>query len=184
MHREGRRFASIEYVYDVGTAAGQVYIWAGLLSYGQNLAYPIAREQMCQISRIQADVARPRSKLSASDRAPTHPDFPGGSLVSSGSSLSCRPAPPPRRGPNETHMLPNVGMRQFTVIPLWVTSTAEMTSFQINILTTNLTVRFMLLFAYRNARPKSGERTYRTLRVGKEEPHNLRVRSALTALCE
>ena len=37
---------------DVETAAGQVYIWAGLLSYGQNLAYPIAREQMCQISRM------------------------------------------------------------------------------------------------------------------------------------
>ena len=50
MRREGRRFASAE--YDVETAAGQVYIWAGLLSYGQNLAYPIAREQMCQISRM------------------------------------------------------------------------------------------------------------------------------------
>ena len=50
---------------DVETAASQVYIWAGLLSYGQNLAYPIAREQMCQISRIQADVVRPRPKLSA-----------------------------------------------------------------------------------------------------------------------
>ena len=50
MHREGRRFASVE--YDAQPAAGQVYIWAGLLSYGQNLAYPIAREQMCQISRM------------------------------------------------------------------------------------------------------------------------------------
>ena len=50
MRREGRRFASVE--HDVETAAGQVYIWAGLLSYGQNLAYPIAREQMCQISRM------------------------------------------------------------------------------------------------------------------------------------
>ena len=50
MRREGPRFASVD--YDVQTAAGQVYIWAGLLSYGQNLAYPIAREQMCQISRM------------------------------------------------------------------------------------------------------------------------------------
>ena len=50
MRREGRRFASAE--YDVETAEGQVYIWAGLLSYGQNLAYPIAGEQMCQISRM------------------------------------------------------------------------------------------------------------------------------------
>ena len=50
MHREGPRFASVE--YNVQTAAGQVYIWVGLLSYGQKLAYPIAREQMCQISRM------------------------------------------------------------------------------------------------------------------------------------
>ena len=52
MRREGPRFASVE--YDAQPAAGQVYnvIWAGLLSYGQNLAYPIAREQMCQISRM------------------------------------------------------------------------------------------------------------------------------------
>ena len=52
MRREGPRVASAE--YDVKTAAGQlqVYIWAGLLSYGQNLAYPIAREQICQISRM------------------------------------------------------------------------------------------------------------------------------------
>ena len=50
MRREGRRFASAE--HDVETAAGQVYIWAGLLSYGQNVTYPLAREQMCQISRM------------------------------------------------------------------------------------------------------------------------------------
>ena len=50
MRIEGPSFASVE--YDVQIAAGQVYIWGMLLSYGQNLAYPIAREQMCQISRM------------------------------------------------------------------------------------------------------------------------------------
>ena len=50
MRREGPRFASAE--YDDQTAVGQVYIWAGLLAYGQNLAYPIVRGQMCQISRM------------------------------------------------------------------------------------------------------------------------------------
>ena len=44
MRREGPHFASAE--DDVQAAAGQVYIilWVVLLSYGQNLAYPIARE--------------------------------------------------------------------------------------------------------------------------------------------
>ena len=64
MRREGPRFASFE--YPIQTAAGQVYICVGLLSYGQNLAYPIVRGQMCQISRMQADVVRSRSKLSVS----------------------------------------------------------------------------------------------------------------------
>ena len=56
------RFASAE--YDVQTAAGQVYILAGLLSYGQNLAYPAASGKLCQIPRMHADVVRLRSKLS------------------------------------------------------------------------------------------------------------------------
>ena len=43
MRREGPRFASVE--YDIQTATGQVYVLLVLLSYGQNLAYPIAREQ-------------------------------------------------------------------------------------------------------------------------------------------
>ena len=46
MHREAPCFASVE--YDAQTAAGPAYIWAGMLSYGQNLAYPIAREQLLQ----------------------------------------------------------------------------------------------------------------------------------------
>ena len=44
---------------------GQVCIWVVPLPYGQNLAYPIARENLCQISRTQADAVRPRPKLSA-----------------------------------------------------------------------------------------------------------------------
>ena len=63
MRREGPRFASFEYA--IQTATGQVYICIGLLSYGQNFAYPVVRGQMCQIARIQADAVRPRSKLSA-----------------------------------------------------------------------------------------------------------------------
>ena len=50
MRREGPRFASFEYATQ--TATGQVYICVGLLSYGQNLAYPKVRGQMCQISRM------------------------------------------------------------------------------------------------------------------------------------
>ena len=62
MRREGPRFASVE--YDVQTAAGHVYIWAVILPYDQSRACPVASEQMCQILRIQADVARSRPKLS------------------------------------------------------------------------------------------------------------------------
>ena len=49
MRREGPRFAGVEYYAQI--TAGQVHIWVGLLSYGQDLAYPIVREQMCQISK-------------------------------------------------------------------------------------------------------------------------------------
>ena len=62
MRREGPRGRLASPEYAIQTAAGQVYICVGLLSYGQNLACPIARRPMYQIPRIQADVVRTRPR--------------------------------------------------------------------------------------------------------------------------
>ena len=52
-HRGARpSYRAIGAECDVQTAAGQVYMRARMLPYGQNLSDPIAREQMCQISRM------------------------------------------------------------------------------------------------------------------------------------